>query len=201
MSGVARNLSCDLPQCLVVTYILDLPFGRGRHFPPNAGNALDTIVAGWSASGINTFKSGFQLAIIATNNSLANKFGAGQVRPNVIPGYQKSISGSLHASARAGQPVLKKTCFTAPADVAFGNQPRTDGTLRTQVTDNWDFSLGKKGDLRDDFVLLFRAEAFNVLSRVQFGDPNLNASTQQFGVLTTQANSPRSFQFSLQLNY
>ena len=67
--------------------------------------------------------------------------------------------------------------------------------------DNWDFSIGKTTAIHEDINIVFRAEAFNVANRVQFGDPGLTFGSTTFGVLTTQANSPRSFQFSLRANY
>ncbi len=202
LRGERSYLSFDVPHRLVVSYIVDLPFGRNKRFLAKSGDLVNLLVGDWNVGGINTFQSGFPLAIITTNNSLANRFGAGQIRPNYVAGCQKSaVAGGIVTQARAGAPVLNRACFTAPADVAFGNQPRSDGSLRTQGTDNWDFSLGKPLPIGERVVVVFRAEAFNVFNRVQFGDPNLNSATQQFGVLTTQANTPRSFQFSLRANY
>ena len=51
----------------------------------------------------------------------------------------------------------------------FGNEPRTSGILRTQGIDNWDFSIGKVTPIRESVNLIFRAEAFNLANRVQFG--------------------------------
>ncbi len=44
-----------------------------------------------------------------------------------------------------------------------------------------------------------RLEGFNVLNRVQFGTPNTNLSATPgtFGLVTTQANAPRSLQLAL----
>ena len=75
------------------------------------------------------------------------------------------------------------------------------GTGATPVSDFWDFSVGKTTPLRESVNLVFRAEAFNVTNRVQFGDPGLSFGSGNFGLLTTQANAPRSFQFSLHVNY
>jgi hypothetical protein len=36
---------------------------------------------------------------------------------------------------------------------------------------------------------------------VRFGDPGLTFGTAQFGVVTSQANSPRLIQFALKLLY
>ena len=192
-------LSFDVPQRLVVSYILDLPVGRQKRFLPNKGAVLENVISGWNATGINSFQSGFPLAITATANVLATTYGAGTIRPNVVPGCNKVLGGSTTNRVRLGEPVLNAACFTAPA--TFGNEPRTDGQARTQGLDNWDFSIGKTTALTEGANLVFRAEAFNVLNNVQFGDPNLSSASALFGVITTQANAPRLLQFSLRLNY
>jgi len=49
--------------------------------------------------------------------------------------------------------------------------------------------------------LQFRSEFFNLFNRVRFGDPGLTYGTPQFGVVTSQANTPRLIQFALKLLY
>ena len=191
-------LSFDVPHRLVVSYILDLPFGAGKRYLSQSGPALNRIVGGWNASGINTFQSGFPLAIITVNNALANQYGAGQIRPNYTAGCNKRL-GSTGSQARASLPALNVACFTTPA--TFGNEPRTDGQLRGAGVDNWDFALGKTTAVTDRINVVFRAEAFNLVNRTQFGDPNVNASSSLFGFITTQVNQPRLLQFSLRANY
>ncbi len=165
----------------------------------NASGLVGGLVGGWNASGINTFQSGFPDPITATANLLANLYGAGTIRPNVVAGCNKVIGGT--AQIKAGQAVLNKACFTAPGATSFGNEPRVDGQIRSQGVDNWDFSIAKTTTIRENVNLVFRAEAFNVTNRVQFGDPNLSSSSAVFGIVTTQVNSPRLFQFSLRANY
>ena len=199
-------LSFDVPQHLVVSYILDLPFGRGKRFLGTAGPALNALVGGWNASGINNFQSGFPLAIITSPTALSGGFGGGTPRPNVIAGCSQKVNIGYVAAAQQGVSVINKACFANPSDSGIaanflGNQPRTSGILRTQGVDNWDFSVGKTIPIHSDINMVFRAEAFNVTNRVQFGDPGLTFGSSSFGVLTTQANMPRSFQFSLRMNY
>ncbi len=193
-------LSFDVPQRLVISYILDLPVGKGKHFLGNSIGLVQDLVGGWNATGINIFQSGFPLAIVATNNNLANLYGAGQIRPNVVQGCSKAI-GSIGGQARSGKPFINPACFTAPAANAFGNEPRTDGALRGAGIDNWDFSVGKTTPLRDNVNMVFRAEAFNLINRTQFGDPNVSSSSAIFGVVTSQQNQPRLLQFSLRANF
>ena len=44
-----------------------------------------------------------------------------------------------------------------------------------------------------------RIEAFNVLNRVQFGGPNTSVTSSSFGVVTSQANTPRQLQFGVKV--
>ncbi len=209
--GERSYTSFDVPQRLVISYILDLPVGEGKHFLGDADGVVNTLVSGWNASGINTFQSGFPLAITALNNIVGEAFGGGTIRPNTVTGCNKKVNIGYVQAAQQQKSIINPACFSNPgptnpnvAPVAgnfFGNEPRTDGQTRTQGVDNWDFSIGKTTPLHESVNLVFRAEAFNVTNRVQFGDPGLSFGSGIFGLLTTQANAPRSFQFSLRMNY
>ena len=45
----------------------------------------------------------------------------------------------------------------------------------------------------------FRAEVFNLANRVQFGYPGLTQGTSNFGIINSQYNLSRIFQFALGL--
>ena len=85
-----RSLSGqDVPQRLVISYVLDLPFGRGRKYYSSATGVMDKIVGGWGVDGVTIFQKGFPLAF---GNSIPNyitSFGGGS-RPDVVPGCNKS---------------------------------------------------------------------------------------------------------------
>jgi hypothetical protein len=44
-----------------------------------------------------------------------------------------------------------------------------------------------------------RIEAFNLFNRVRWGNPNTNFSNNNFGRITSTANSPRQIQFGLKM--
>ena len=184
-------LSFDVPQRLVISYVADLPFGKGKTFLSSSSELVDRLVGGWNVGGINTFQSGFPLAIIAVNNNLGNLYGAGQLRPNVVAGCNKRVGGSIVAHEQAGTPIINSACFSSPAPNTFGNEPRTDGAIRGQGVDNWDFSLAKTTTIHESVSLVFRAETFNVVNRVQFGDPNVTFGSTPFGIVSSQVNQPR----------
>jgi len=54
-------------------------------------------------------------------------------------------------------------------------------------------------ELREGARLEFRAEAFNALNHPQFAGPNATVDTDDFGVITQQANKPREVQLGLKL--
>lgn len=191
----------DVPHRFVLSYILELPFGRGKRFLADAGTA-DKVISGWSVSGITTFASGFPLGIVsAAPNNIATFFGAGTIRPNVQPQCDKTVGGSIVNNVTAGNPVVNAACFVAPDPFSLGNESRIDPTLRAQGVSNWDFSVSKMTRLGERTSLDFRAEFFNLFNRVQFSPPNTSFGGSLFGKITTQANNPRQIQFSLRASF
>ena len=70
----------DTPHRAVISYIVDLPFGKGHMFGANTGGFTSRMISGWGINGITTFQSGNPLPIGVSANT-TNSFGGGQ-RPN-----------------------------------------------------------------------------------------------------------------------
>ncbi len=196
-----RSLSSqDVPQRLVISYVLDLPFGQGKKYLPNAGEKLNKIVGGWGIDGVTTLQRGFPLIFSNGQANDAALFGTGS-RPNVVPGCQKSRSGG---SITRLSNWFNTTCFAAPANFTFGSEPRVDPTLRSDGVDNFDFAVFKRVllDPNERFGFEFRTEIFNLFNRSQFAPPNTTCCTTNnanFGVVTATApgTNPRLIQFAL----
>ena len=113
----------DIPRSLVLSYIYEVPVGRGKKFGSGMTRGLDAVAGGWQVSGITTFKSGFPLAIEDSINNNAAVFGGGQ-RPNIV-GDPNS------GTCPGGIPVHTLNCwfntsaFSQPAPYTYGNGPRT----------------------------------------------------------------------------
>jgi hypothetical protein len=91
-----------------------------------------------------------------------------------------------------------------PDPFTFGNESRTDGAIRSPGIANWDVALMKETGITERLKLQFRAEAFNLFNRVQFGPPGqvfTSGGVSSFGVLSSQVNNPRLVQFGLRLNF
>jgi hypothetical protein len=89
--------------------------------------------------------------------------------------------------------------FSAPAPFTFGNTGRTLPDVRGPGMRNLDFSIFKNFHIKERLTAEFRGEAFNLTNTVQFGLPNTTLGSNQFGVISTQANSPRQVQLGLKL--
>jgi len=196
--GEKSQSSFDSRQRLTVSYVYDLPIGKGKQFLAGVSGIADRFISGWGINGVTTFQKGFPLGITATPNNTGFNTG---LRPNVDAGCQKTIDGSAQSKYLMW---FNTSCFKAPAIYTFGNESRTDPTLRGPGIANYDFALFKKTAITERFNLEFRAEAFNVFNRVQFGNPNLaqtTAANNTFGQITTQQNMPRLMQMALRLRF
>ncbi len=192
-----RSLSSfDVPNRLVISYVLDLPVGKGKRFLGDVAGVSNKIVSGWGIDGVSTFQSGFPLGL-TTSANLTNSFGGGS-RPNVVAGCNKNEPGS--AQARINE-WFNTGCFQQPAAFTYGSEGRTDPNLRGQGIANYDFSVFKNTAITERVGLQFRTEFFNLFNRVQFGLPNMVLGTPQFGIVGTQVNNPRLIQFALRLQF
>jgi hypothetical protein len=179
----------DVPQSLVLSYIYQLPFGRGEKFGSTMSGPANAILGGWQFSGITSFKSGIPIAFTAPGFS----FGQGQ-RPNVT--CNPSLSN----------PTLNEwfntSCFAKPAPYTFGDASRFLPNPRAPGFNNWDLGLMKWFDLpkvkSDTLRMQFRAEFFNAFNHENFFRPDSNLTDATFGKVTNGLG-PRDIQLALKL--
>jgi hypothetical protein len=203
----SRSLtSFDVANRFVVSYVVDLPFGKGQKWVSNATGLTGKLVSGWRVNGITTLQGGFPMPLTATATTLQTSFGAGTTRPNVIAGCQKKIDGS--AQSRLNQ-WFNTSCFSQPGAFAFGSESRTDPNLRTHGIANYDFSVVKRTQITEGVAADLNFEFFNIFNRVQFAPAGeaYNPSTinspalNTFGVVRSQINQPRLIQLALRLSF
>ncbi|WP_162538890.1 TonB-dependent receptor [Granulicella sp. WH15] len=174
---------------LVISPVYELPFGKGKPFLTNGIAGL--LAGGWQLSGIFSYDTGRPFTIqMATNNSGSTNGGAD--RPNVIANPNngpKTVAQWFNTAA-----------FTANAVGQFGNESRN--ALIGPNYDNTDVAIQRMFDVTERYKFAFRAEAFDVFNHPNFYNP-LGTSTGEFGQSNfgklTQANDPRSMQFSVKV--
>ena len=194
----------DSRQRLTVSYVYYLPIGRGQHFGSGVSGFMDKLVSGFGFNGVTTFQIGYPLGISMASNTVSTYSLAGTTRPNVVQGCTKTIAGGTQTKlgdAFSANKYFNASCFVAPGNFAFGNETRTDSTLRAPGIANWDLALFKDTHLTERVVLQLRAESFNLFNRVQFGAPNTSIGSAQVGQITTQVNDPRLLQIAGRVNF
>jgi hypothetical protein len=193
------NSDFDIRHRFALSYIYELPFGRGKHFAGNASGIAEQFVGGWQVGGITTASTGTWFTITGSGTS-AGAQSDGQQRPDQI------------SNPNSGTPCVPGTFFNTcafqpPAIGSFGNTGRN--TLRAPGLQIWDFSLFKNFHLTESKRLEFRSEFFNLpnhanLLLAKSGPQTSNNSTTfgtpQFGFLTA-ARAPRQIQFALKFYF
>lgn len=181
----------DVPQRLVVTYNLELPFGPGRAFL-NSSKPLGWVVGGWQVNGISTIQKGIPLGLTTSVNQ-TNSLGGGS-RPN-NNGQSAELSGS--AQSRLNR-YFNTSVFSQPPAFTFGNVSRTLPDVRAPGLVNFDFSVIKNNRFKERVNVQFRAEFFNLFNHPIFGSPGTTFGTSSFGVISSTADG-RQIQFGLKL--
>ena len=194
----------DSRQRLTVSYVYNLPFGRGQHFLAHVSGFADRVVSGWGLNGITSLQKGFPMGISSSTGYVSTYSGTGTTRPNVVAGCNKVVGGAIQK--RLGEtpsvnPYFNTACFVSPDRFQFGNESRTDNVLRLPGVANSDLSLFKDTHLNERFVLQMRVESFNLFNRVQFAGPNTSVVSATNGQITAAANEPRLLQLAARVNF
>lgn len=212
------------------TVVYDLPMGRGRRFGSSMNRFADLLIGGWQTSNIFLWQSGPFLSAYfpsgqgdpsGTGSGLnGGRFGdlghrsqkpdqVGKTRPTnqnrnnwinksalVCPGNASWQPGTActTGSGQAG----------APLPIGrFGNAQ--NGSIVGPGTVALSSGLSKAFHLGDRVALRTEGTFTNVLNHTNLGDPNMNVSSAQFGVVTSTATGdfagPRTGQISARLEF
>ncbi len=182
----------DIAQRFVVGYLYELPVGRGRRIGSGWSAPVNMLLGGWQVNGITTYQSGTPLSISANNVSgLFNP--RGNANNN---GKSGKLTGDIHDRLTR---YFDTSVLSQPAAFTFGNLSNRVADIRAPGVRNWDISLFKEFRFHERWTVQFRSEFLNAFNTVRFGGPNTSVNSNQFGVISSQANSPRQTQFGLKL--
>ncbi|MBI3280764.1 MAG: TonB-dependent receptor [Acidobacteria bacterium] len=182
----------DLTHNFVMSWVYELPFGRGRKFGSAISPLVNTVLGGWQLNGITILQTGTPLQITASNT--AGLFNA-VTRPN-NNGRSARKTGPVHERIDA---YFDKTVFSQPAPFTLGNVSPRVSDLRSDGVRNFDLSLFKDFVPKEYLRVQFRAEFLNAFNTPRFGGPNTSVTSRDMGVINSQANTPRQIQFGLKL--
>ena len=177
----------------------DLPVGRGRAL--NLGGLGDAALGGWTLNAIAYVSSGIPIASPVSG---------------IQPGYfNQRANLTCDPSGRAPRTAAKwftSDCFGLPSSpFVAGSAPAYLDHVRTMGAKDVDLSIFKSLTLGGERSLRFEISSFNIANRVQLAGPNVpdifdvinNAATYlpQFGMITSDTNTPRQFQFGSRFTF
>jgi Carboxypeptidase regulatory-like domain/TonB dependent receptor len=193
-----------------VSAVYDLPFGRGRKYLAT-GRAADLLAGGWSVNTLFAARAGLPINVTLSRSasSLPDGNNVNQ-RPNRVSGVP------IYMPHRNINTWLNPAAFSVPATGAWG----TAGKNIANGPPLWqdDSTIEKTFHITERNHLIFRAEAFNIFNRAQYGLPgsglNVGPSGQivptgGFGKITSTVNptglvgtgTPRELEFALRFTY
>jgi hypothetical protein len=178
---------------LSINALYELPIGKGKRFQTKSKFA-DYILGNWQLNSIFLARSGlpYQVYVSGDVANTGNIGWAQYERANLVGGVDPYVS---NVSPDAG---LNRAAFAIPAIYTFGNLGRN--RLRTVPFWNMDFSIFRQFPFFESRRIEFRAEAFNVLNTVIYGQPsNDMADPASFGRIFGTANNPRSLQLGAKI--
>ncbi|MEK7408481.1 MAG: TonB-dependent receptor [Acidobacteriota bacterium] len=188
-----RSLSLhDIAHVLNLTYVYQLPFGRGRAWGKNWNAWVDALLGGWQTNGSWRFDSGQPITLGLQGGQSLPTYGS--QRPNLVARLERNAGPNWR-----DQYFANPQAATRPPRYAIGNAPRTL-PVRMPGTNTAALSLFKDIPLsvvREGARIQYRLESFNALNHPQFCGPQSTVNSALFGKVTCQANSPREVQMAL----
>ena len=193
----------DQPINNTTSIVYDLPFGHGRRYGAHSNFIVNALLGGWQSTIINTMTSGlpFNLTYNTSASSPLYTTDLVTVRPQLTSPTAK-IKAPASNRVKADNQLtgyLDKTYLAVPSVALGNNSPYGNvsrNKLRSYAYFNTDFGLHKAFGLwRESTQLDFRAEAFNVLNKVNYQAPDGNISNGSFGSITSYF-PPRQLQLA-----
>jgi len=184
MRGDYGKSSYDQPLANTTSILYDLPYGRGRRFGANSNYFMNALAGGWQLTIINSMTSGLPVNLNYTLSSSSPLYVSDLLtfRPNLNGNAQAPASNRVKtASALTGY--FNASAVSVPTTTPFGsaqrNVARSYAFFQPDLGLHKAFQLWNQGSTFD-----FRAEAFNVLNKVNYQAPDGNFSNSTFGAIT-----------------
>lgn len=184
-------------------FVIDLPFGRNRHYFASAGRALDALVGGWQLTSAIRWHSGFPESPSNGFNFPTNFF---LTTDGTLTG---PVPTSLTRNVGKGTPNLfsNPTAAFANFDFTAPGLPGSRNVIEGPAYSATDLGVNKSFRITERLKLQLGASAYNVFNSVNFSDASLSldpTSPGTFGTLTGTAGprgGAREMEFNARLDF
>jgi hypothetical protein len=183
----------DQPHSIRLNTVFDLPWGPDRRWLTSG--VLSHVLGGWRIAAVQSYSSGFPIGVTTGAAPLAIFNGTN--RPNVtgLPWRGKTAGEDFNPLVDR---YLDRAAFSVPV-AQLGNAPRRNPDVRRPWNLTENISVAKTISMSNSLRLDVRMEAFNLFDRVVWNEPNTDFNNNNFGLITSTANSPRQMQLGFKL--
>ncbi len=187
----------DQPLANTTSIVYDLPYGHGRRFGNSTNGFVDAFLGGWQITTINTMTSGLPMNLnYSSSPTASNSTGPlytsdlVTVRPQHLPGTPLKLPAASRVKTATALTYLPRSSYDFPSYALYGNTSPYGNVSRNNLRSYafYQTDLGLHKDFRlwnESSHLEFRAEAFNVLNKVNYQAPDSNISDGGFGAITS----------------
>ncbi|MBI3682574.1 MAG: TonB-dependent receptor [Acidobacteria bacterium] len=177
----------DVPHRFSMSFIYELPFGKGRALASTAPKGISAMISGWQVQGIHVRQSGQALGF-------GNMLFYGDIKKIALPSDQRTIDRWFDASMfeRNNTRALVSNVRVAPL--------RFSG-IRGNGPVNWDLSALKNTRITEKTRLEIRGEFLNATNTPFFANPTTDQYSTAFGTIANTRGYARRIQLGVKLIY
>jgi hypothetical protein len=198
----------DTTHQINANFIFDLPFGRGRHWGGGSNGAVNAIFGGWTLSGLARWTTGFPFSVLA-GNGWATNFELEGTSFVQGPKPKTGVFRDQDGDPNVFQDAINLGCTCFPGDgfnktfrATYAGEAGQRNNFRGPGYFGIDGGLAKSWTFKEDKMLRFSWEVFNVTNSVRFDAagslPNEDlVDNTSFGKMNAELTQPRVMQFAL----
>lgn len=167
-----------------LTYVWELPIGKGRKWGSDISRPLDWVIGGWQLAGLTNYSSGRPFTVFSGRFTFSNTV----TTPANCSGCARNLGSVVEENGTSYMfDAAQRALFSVPAPGEFSD------TGRNYFIGNPDFradlSLSKKFRFTESMGFDIRLDAKNAFNAVNYGLPTTTLTSSTFGRIRTSIDS------------
>lgn len=180
---------CNVPQRLAMSFLYQLPLGRGQLFLHNVNPILEHGIDGWSVDSVTMFTGGNPFTVNASSNTGLSFVDS---RADRLCNGRTGVKNK-HLRANGGY-FFGTSCFTAPASRCSGHSGFD--IVSGRGLNNWDNGIHKDIPIRASLRIQFRTEFLDAFNHARFDDPDSYVTDTNYGRIPSTRGNAKKIQCS-----
>ena len=189
----------DRPQVLQLSWVYELPFGRGKRFLGGSQGVVNGILGGWQLSAVQYYMKGFPIRV-TSNQTIPGGFGA--IWPVAVPGVSRSgvSCGDLNPRDPNSR-LLNPAAFKDAPAFTLGNVSSTGPTPRNCPWYDEQVQIDKNVPITEQLHMKFGASIGNLFNRHIWLVPSSNIDVPASFGRVSGASPARSIQIYMRVEF